>query len=338
MNFSKKLTFIFACLLGVQAMSNSAIAAPTVEEFMKILEEERIAKEKGIVPQESIQTELLEGRVITFNTKNQKDCEDARISLKLGAEVCEYNAQKPLVSVIVMDPVQNREEFEKKIDFKNMSEKEKIGYRSLFDFSVMGAGMMGLLYSLPESVTNWDKSKGFTQLASQYGERVKNGPVVDKDAWAINYIGHPVSGAYYYTMVRHQGFSALESATFSVVMSTFFWEYGLEAFMETPSIQDLILTPLVGSILGEAFYVWSNSIEANNGKLLGSKRLGNTARVLMNPAGAIGNQINKIFDYRLIKNAELSIKSRTNSLNNIGSLAPSNSSTNGTYLMLEFKF
>ncbi|MFZ2890098.1 DUF3943 domain-containing protein, partial [Sulfuricurvum sp.] len=52
-------------------------------------------------------------------------------------------------------------------------------------------------------------------------------------------------------MARNDGLSIGESAAFSTLMSTFFWEYGYEAFAEVPSIQDLIFTPLVGSLFGE---------------------------------------------------------------------------------------
>ncbi len=343
-----KTSHFLVSLLAL-SLSLNALAGPTVEEFLKEQEQERINREAGIMTPEPAKevrietpkrmkydaylssslsnyltreqfenfqkeiknkdnrSEVLEGKLITFNTKDPEGCNAARLEMKLGKEVCVYDPEQPLVSVVVMRPIEGRESFERKINFDGMTEKEKVLYKSLFDFSIMGAGMFGAIYALPESISKWDKSKGFSALAGQYTSRVKAGPVIDEDDWAVNYIGHPISGAYYYTMVRHQGFSALESAAFSFCMSTFFWEYGIEAFAEIPSIQDLILTPLIGSLLGEVFYSWGNAIENNGGKLLGSKRLGKTISVLMNPAGALGNQINKIFKYKLIQSAELSL-------------------------------
>ena len=67
------------------------------------------------------------------------------------------------------------------------------------------------------------------------------------------------------------------------MLSTFFWEYGVEAFAERPSIQDLIVTPVCGSILGEGFYLAKRHIKDNNDELLGSVTLGKTVVFLMDP-------------------------------------------------------
>lgn len=347
----------------IWSLSLNVFAAPTVEEFLKGLEQEKKRQEEfhidaydmsplsrvlsreqykdfqDSVKTEPKKTEMMEGKLITINTRDREGCQATIKAMNLGSEVCEYDAENPLVSVVIMRPMDDREYFEKKIDFSNLSEKEKIGLKSLFTLGIMGGGALGLIYSLPESVSKWDKSRGFSALAAQYGERVKAGPVIDEDDWAINYIGHPISGAYYYTMVRHQGYSAMQSAAFSFMMSTFFWEYGLEAFAEVPSIQDLILTPLIGSIIGEVFYTWASAIQENGGTLLGSKRLGKTATVLMNPAGALANKINRVFKYKFIHDAELNITNR-NPMANL----PSSSLHNGnvdedkSYLGLELEF
>ena len=78
----------------------------------------------------------------------------------------------------------------------------------------------------------------------------------------------------------------------------------------TPPQIDLILTPLLGAILGEVFYSWGNAIENNGGKLIGSKALGKTATVLMNPAGALASKINNVFKYKMIRDANLSITNK----------------------------
>ncbi|WP_203249645.1 MULTISPECIES: DUF3943 domain-containing protein [Cysteiniphilum] len=64
------------------------------------------------------------------------------------------------------------------------------------------------------------------------------------------YIGHPYAGAIYYMAARDSGFGEFESFLYSAFISTFFWEYGVEAFAEVPSIQDLIVTPVDGWLLG----------------------------------------------------------------------------------------
>lgn len=261
--------------------------------------------------QQDRKNQLVEGKVITINTRDSESCEAVRREFNLNYEVCNQDINNPLVSVVIMRNSDDRKDFERKIDFSRLGDKEKVALDSLKTMGLIGGAAFGLIYAMPESVSKWDKSKGFTHLASQYKDRVKAGPIMDKDDWAINYIGHPVSGAYYYTMVRHQGFSKLESAAFSFFMSTFFWEYGIESIAEVPSIQDLILTPLLGSILGEVFYNWANIIEDNNGKLFGSTRLGATATLLMNPAGAAQKKINSLLKHSFIKKSELSIVNKS---------------------------
>ena len=76
----------------------------------------------------------------------------------------------------------------------------------------------------------------------------------DKDNSAINYLGHPYFGMNFYLSQRNYGESPLYSFFFSTFTSTAF-EYFIESWAEQPSIQDLIITPIVGSILGELVYL-----------------------------------------------------------------------------------
>ena len=52
-------------------------------------------------------------------------------------------------------------------------------------------------------------------------------------------------------------------------ISTFFWEYGFEAFNEIPSAQDIVVTSVVGSIMGEAFYHAKRHIMSNGYRIFG---------------------------------------------------------------------
>ena len=79
-------------------------------------------------------------------------------------------------------------------------------------------------------------------------------PVIDHDPGIVNYVGHPYVGAQYYLTQRNYDESPLRSFLFSVLMSTGF-EYLVESWSERPSINDLIVTPVVGSILGELIYL-----------------------------------------------------------------------------------
>lgn len=154
---------------------------------------------------------------------------------------------------------------------------------------------IGGLALMPESVTSWNMEElKEKSLWVRWKDNVFKGPVWDNDDWTINYIGHPISGAFYYTMARNDGMSIGESAAFSTFMSTFFWEYGYEAFAEIPSIQDLIITPLAGSFLGEGMIILQRKLDQNGGVVWGSKRLGNIGYFLIDPLGNLADVMRNI--------------------------------------------
>jgi len=163
----------------------------------------------------------------------------------------------------------------------------KLGYTSAM---YIGATVVafGVLWVMPERVSNWDKDeireKGFLW---KWKENVKAGPVWDKDNWVLNWITHPYFGGIYYMTARSNGFTVLESFGYSAIMSTFFWEYGIESFAEIPSKQDLIITPVIGSIIGEGFFYAKKSIIRNDKKVLKSRFLGITALFFVDPFNTI---------------------------------------------------
>jgi hypothetical protein len=91
---------------------------------------------------------------------------------------------------------------------------------------------------------------------------------------------------------RGAGYKVLPSFLYSATMSTVFWEYGIEAFAEVPSVQDLIITPVVGSALGEGFYVVKKHIRKSDDRLFGKRWTGEVTMWLMDPL----NQIVDLFD------------------------------------------
>ncbi|MCF6222369.1 MAG: DUF3943 domain-containing protein [Flavobacteriaceae bacterium] len=153
----------------------------------------------------------------------------------------------------------------------------------------------GVLWVLPESFTNWDKEEILDYgLFNKWKDNVKAGPVWDKDDFFLNYIMHPWAGGVYYMSARGSGYKIWESFVYSALMSTFMWEYGVEAFAEIPSIQDLIVTPVLGSILGEQFFRWKGNIIRNERKVLNSRFLGATSLFVMDPF----NQVLDSFGYK----------------------------------------
>jgi hypothetical protein len=88
---------------------------------------------------------------------------------------------------------------------------------------------------------------------------------------------------------------------YCTTLSTIGWEFGIEAFMERPSIQDLFITPLVGSAIGEGFYCIKRYIASHDYTLCGSKVLGNIVVFLIDPVNEViglftGNEARHIND------------------------------------------
>jgi hypothetical protein len=152
----------------------------------------------------------------------------------------------------------------------------------------MSLAKFGVLWASPESFSNWDKDevreKGW---GKSWIDNVKAGPVKDEDGFFLNGVMHPYGGAIYYMSARGSGYRWWESFIYSGLLSTFMWEYGLEAFVEIPSWQDLIITPVVGSALGEGFFIAKGKIIANNKRVLNSRFLGVTSLILMDPVNEI---------------------------------------------------
>ena len=188
-------------------------------------------------------------------------------------------------------------------EYYNVNEALPYRYRKLIEDSVylqvFLISTIGILAVMPESVSKWDMDAlEEKSLQERWREHLKTKPVWDKDDWAINYIGHPISGAIYYTLARNDGMSIVESAAYSTLMSTFFWEYGYESFAEIPSIQDIIVTPLFGSFMGEGMYLLEKRLDRNGGRVWGSSILGNISYFFLNPMGSIANGLSGILqDY-----------------------------------------
>lgn len=163
----------------------------------------------------------------------------------------------------------------------------RLGYNSTL---YIGAAVVtfGILWSMPESFTHWDKQamkdKG---MFYKWKENVKAGPIWDQDTFSMNYLAHPYCGGVYYMTARSSGFNIFESFTYSVIMSTFFWEYGIEAFAEIPSIQDLIFTPVLGSVVGEGFFYAKKSIVKHDKRVLHSRFLGITTLFIIDPFNTV---------------------------------------------------
>jgi hypothetical protein len=140
-------------------------------------------------------------------------------------------------------------------DFKLKNQDASFGRKFsrgfLLSVALNTCSVLGLMIE-PDYMTKWfnpDKFK-IAEIEKQYIRSFTRPPAFDKDLWYINYVLHPYHGAYFYNNIRSQGATIWQSAFYSLLQSTL-WEYVWEGGFEQPSIQDLIVTPIAGSILGE---------------------------------------------------------------------------------------
>lgn len=146
-------------------------------------------------------------------------------------------------------------------------------------------GTLLVLECLPEDATSWNRAAlQEVPLFERWNEHViKKGPEWDHDKFYFNWLLHPYAGAVYYMSARSCGFNAWQSLLYCSIISNIGWEYGIEAFMERPSYQDLFVTPLIGSAIGEGFYHVKRHLVANDYRLLGSSALGEIVGFLVDP-------------------------------------------------------
>ena len=157
-------------------------------------------------------------------------------------------------------------------------------------YTILGLSVatVGLMTLLPESITKWDEEdRDISNLGSKWKDNVTSGPTWDRDEHFLNYVMHPYFGGVYYTAARHAGFNEFESFLYSATMSTFFWEYGVEAFAEVPSWQDIFITPFFGAVVGEMMFEAEQNIVASGGEVLGSETVGDVSLFFLNPVGHI---------------------------------------------------
>ena len=134
---------------------------------------------------------------------------------------------------------------------------KKAGRGELLIGGIEVIGMVTLML-MPKEVTKWEP--GWIKAAEKNLIRAfSTPPVWDKDDWALNYIGHPIAGTYYYNAVRSQNATRWQSFLFATVQSCI-WEYVIEGVAERPSIQDLIVTPVFGALLGEPIHLATMSM------------------------------------------------------------------------------
>ncbi len=107
-------------------------------------------------------------------------------------------------------------------------------------------------------------SRIFDTSFSDWIDNITEWPETDDgDEFFTNFITHPYIGSMYYLYYRERGHSRAKSALGSLLQSTLF-EYTIEGLVETPSLPDLIFTPLLGAPMGIVFEETSNWLSARD--------------------------------------------------------------------------
>ena len=150
-------------------------------------------------------------------------------------------------------------------------------------------GTLVVLECLPEDATSWNRANlQKDPPAKRWVSNVfRRGPEWDHDNVIFNYVLHPYAGAVYFMSARSCGFNFYQSLLYSALISTVGWEFGIEACMERPSIQDIFVTPLVGCVIGELFYKLKRNIVADGYRLFGSPVIGNIVAFLIDPVNEV---------------------------------------------------
>ncbi|WP_198013093.1 DUF3943 domain-containing protein [Citrifermentans bremense] len=148
---------------------------------------------------------------------------------------------------------------------------------------------IGVLYVMPESVSGWSPKQKKNSLRN-YEQNVKN-PGFDNDKFYLNYILHPYWGAAYFTRARERGFDEGESFLYSTAMSTLY-EFGVECFFEKPSIQDMFVTPVIGSVIGRYLF---EPVRMRIKQKAERDWYDETLLVATDPTGVLSNGIEKMF-------------------------------------------
>ncbi len=141
------------------------------------------------------------------------------------------------------------------------------------------------LLAMPENISQWDRENKlkWAYMKNKMKETFTLPPVIDNDLWYINYVGHPYQGGYYFNNLRSQGASFWESAAYGLSQSML-WEYIVEGWFERPSMQDLIVTPIAGALVGELSHRATIKM-SNNGFNLYEKII----VTVLNPSWIINN-------------------------------------------------
>lgn len=156
----------------------------------------------------------------------------------------------------------------------------------LLTYQVIG---IGIFYVLPESISQWSDEAKDNVGFERWWYNVQN-PTWDDDELWVN-AGHAYFGAAYYIRARERGFGEINAFLYATLASTIY-EFGIEAFFEPPSYNDLIVTPVGGALLGAFVFEPIRRLIRAKQEL---KWYDHTLLVLSDPLGGANYLVERLF-------------------------------------------
>jgi len=182
----------------------------------------------------------------------------------------------PVNSSVLINSAEYRNayiKFYKEADRKSLAEFDDFlrdtrnVYFTLWLIRIVQVNMMDITNKDKQMLVNplrwWKNILGFQNKNRKRGDF----EVEDGDSFKTNWIAHPAFGAYSYLYYRAKGYNFYTSALGSVLQSTLF-EYTIEGVIQSPSIQDLIVTPGIGIPAGIILEVTSEWLESQDSGFL----------------------------------------------------------------------
>lgn len=154
-------------------------------------------------------------------------------------------------------------------------------YKNYIKPIVWSVSINGLVYSFDRIVS---KSKVNANPFKTALDNINGKYVFDTSLFITNFIGHPYHGALYTMAARSNGLSYYMAIPYNF-LGSYMWEIGAEA--ELPSINDLIVTPLSGVMVGEMLFRVSESFYHSGSK---AKKI---ASYVINPISIVERNVFK---------------------------------------------